>query len=143
MPIVISQSRNGKVVIRALANESYIVVGNTSVSNLISNDDTNQQLSANGGIRQAPYQNTANVYVNGAHITDIMWVTTGEIQILRGANIVYDLYGAGEFHLRHWGMASNNAAVDYTSANLVINFASGNGTILLEVQKDTSFTSEY
>jgi len=139
MPIVINQSRNGKVVIRALANESYIVAGNTTVSNLISSDDSSQMLAGKG----APYSNTANVTVVGAHITDIMWVTTGEIQIIRGSNLVYDLYGAGEFHLRHWGMASNNATVDFTAANLVIDFVSGNGTLLIEVQKDTSFTSEY
>lgn len=146
MPIVANQSRNGRFIIRAIGSESYIVVGNTSVSNLVSNDDIAPFQNPGGGPQPINFGNsaaTANVVITGAHILTLMWNTTGEIQILRGSNVVFDLYGSGEFLLSQHGLAANNPGTDYTAANLVISFVSGNGTIILEGKKTANYNSEY
>lgn len=134
MPIVLNQSRNGKIVIRATANESYVVVGNSSQSNLFSNADTTV-IEPN-----VPYtQNT--ITINGAHITKLIWTTNGAWTVARGANVVWNLFNNGNIDLRGLGIAGNNTN-DFPAANLVINCTSV-GTLIIELAKDTSFVSEY
>lgn len=132
--IVLNQSRNGKVVIRATSNESYVVAGNSSVSNLFSSADSTV-IEPN-----VPYtQNT--ITINGAHLTKLIWTTNGQWTITRGANVVWNLLSCGVIDLRALGVASNGIN-DYPAANLVINCTSA-GTLLIELAKDVSFVSEY
>jgi len=136
MPIISNQSRTGNFVIRATSNETYIVVGNTSVSNVVSNDDINQFVPPGGG--QQPLANTANVFITGCYIRQLLWTTNGQITISNSTNVMYDLFATGEMNLDTYGMAAN----DVIAANLSIGFT-GNGTVLIKAKKIGNFTSEY
>ena len=135
MPIIQNASRSGNFTVRATSNETYVIPGNTTVSNVVSADDVTPFFNVNNG---APLQLDANVVVVGCYLRQILWSTNGEITIANSSNIMYNLFGTGEFNLETFGMAAN----DFISANLVIGFT-GNGTVLIKAKKVVKFTSEY
>lgn len=146
MPIIANQSRDGVVTIRVTtsANESYIVAGNTSVSNLVTADDiAKSNIGSNStSSGTSPYPQ-GNIVVIDAHIRKIAWVSNGTWSITRGANVVYQLPGEGVWDLQSMGMAANSAN-DYVQANLLINCtATSVGTLIITLKKNVSFTSEY
>jgi hypothetical protein len=144
MPITINQNRNGHVVIRAIANESYIVAGNSSVSNLFTTDDATPAYS------NVPVLNSTNTYIVGARIVKI-WAsgepnTHWKIARSNGsANVVlFDVVPPTLLELDKLGFASNGVT-ELATGNLVITVAGGtsNGTLMLELKKDMQFNSEY
>lgn len=152
MPIVANQQGPGKVVIRATANEDYIVAGNTSVSNLVT---ATEIANANGGAGTpgVPYAQT-EVIINSAHIAKLAWTTgdtsaLGNWQILRSntsANVLcYSLVGNGVWDLEAMGISSSDPTKDVPVGNLHITFAGSgaNGTLIVVLKKNVNFTTEY
>lgn len=122
MPYTITSNRkNTSTVIHATgANVSLIVAGNSSVSNVA----------------------TTNEVLTGCYLTQAVWGCdgAGHIQVKRGANLVAVFDSTGQVDWAGAGLALN---VDKT-ANLQIQFiGSANSYIILEVQKEGNFTSEY
>ena len=146
MPITINGNRNGHLVIRAVSNETYIVAGNSSVSNLFTTDDGTPAYSG------VPIPNSTNNFIVGARIVKI-WAS-GEPnthwKIARAnssgnAVVLFDIVPPTLLELDKLGVASNNGATEFPTGNLVITVAGGgsNGTLILELKKDMQFNSEY
>ncbi len=118
---ITSNRKNTSAVIHATgANVSLVVAGNSSVSNVATGDEV----------------------LTGCYLTQAVWGCdgTGHIQVKRGANLVAVFDSTGQID---WAGAGLALSVDKT-ANLQIQFVgSANSYIVLEVQKEGTFTSEY
>jgi hypothetical protein len=123
MPIISNQQRSGRVLIRTQASESYIVAGNSSVSNLVTAGEIANSVTAGSA-------GSNGIYIIDAHITKLFWSTTGSITVARGANTEYVLYGSD-----HWNLEAAGMSGFANTANLVIT-VSGAATLLIELKKN-------
>ena len=114
MPLVYTQNKGGKAVIRDTANATYVVAGNSAASNVASAGET----------------------VVGASISQIWW--TGDWTVKRGANTVLVLKDSGSWDLNGSGINLG----EFPAANLVVE-AANTGTIIVELSKNSNFVSEY
>lgn len=115
MPIVTNSPK--KTVIRATGNTTIVVAGNSSVSNIASS----------AAVRPA----TGEENISGAGISEIHWSTDALVTIARGANTIFNLNGSGSWNFRHMGITMG----EFPAANLVINTATANATIIIELVK--------
>lgn len=110
MPVLNTSRVGGKAVILQNANGTYVVVGNSSTSNIASSAET----------------------VQSAIITRILFSSSNNWVVSRGANTVATLYGTGE-----WDLQSGLAITQDATANLVFG-VNGTGTLLVEVHKTSN-----
>lgn len=115
MPVVNSKYGYGKVIIRTNATETIQLADLAAPNSAIEN-------------------------VASASINRVYWVTDGSWTVARGANTILNLSGEGDWDLVSHGISLSEGA----TANIVIT-GSGNGTIILEVSKNSVMTvnSEY
>lgn len=112
MPVVTNS--NKKVILRDVANATYVIAGNTSVSNIAENSAV-----------------LGEENISGAYVAQIHWSTDGLITVSRGSNTLFKLTGSGTWNFRHMGMAMN----ENQTANLVISTATANSTVVIELVK--------
>jgi len=117
MPVAQNQKGGRALVRNASANATYVIAGNSSVSNVASTGEI----------------------VASAVITNLLWSTDGTVTILRGANTICILTGTGAWSLREFGIT----LPEYPAANLVINFSSANSTAVVELAKTSDGYPEY
>lgn len=110
---VISNKKNGKVVLHFTANATVTVAGNNSVSGIVSN--------------------TSEEVVTGGTITKVAWGVTGTDSwtVKRGSNTVLVLTGTNVLNLAEFGSAVNL----HPDATLVVEKSGGTGHILIEMAK--------
>ena len=114
MPLVSTKNKGGHAFIRDTANATYVVAGNNAVSNIASVGET----------------------VVTAAVSQIWW--TGDWTIKRGANTIFVLKDSGYWDFNGAGVSLG----EFGSANLVLE-AANTGTIMIELLKQSTFTSEY
>ncbi len=114
MPLVYTQNKGGKAVVRNTANQTYVVAGNSAVSNIASSGET----------------------IVGASLSQIWW--TGDWTVKRGSNTVLVLKDSGSWDLNGSGINLN----EFPDATLVLE-AANTGTIIVELSKNSDFVSEY
>jgi len=78
----------------------------------------------------------ANETVSSASIKRINWSTNGNIQIVRNSVPIASLHGTGEMRLDEYGYSIANNS----TSSIVITVNTG-GTIVLEVSKETTYTT--
>jgi hypothetical protein len=108
-----------KVATHNVANETYVIVGNNSVSNIAMGDEI----------------------IEGATISRITYGTdsNGTWKVLRGANVVFAAGGGSADHEFPIGGLSQ-----FPAANVVVQLSgSANGFIQLELKKIGTFNTEY
>jgi hypothetical protein len=74
-----------------------------------------------------------NDFITGATIAGVWWCTTGTISILRGANVVLTLTGAGHF-ARDSGWPGINLYSG--AANIVFNVPDANSSVMCIISKE-------
>lgn len=108
-----------KVSTHNVANETYVIVGNNSVSNIATGDEI----------------------IAGATISRITYGTdsAGTWKVLRGSNVVFVAGGGSADHEFPIGGLTSDP-----TANIVVQLSgSANGFIQLEIKKIGTFNSEY
>lgn len=110
---IITNGKGGKTITHNVANATYVVVGNNSVSNIATPDEQ----------------------VNGCTIRNVIWgCSSGSWAVKRGANTVMVLNNSGNMPFYQFGCPVN---LDRT-ANVVIELSGGGtGFIMLELQKES------
>lgn len=103
---------SGRVVIRDVANASYVVAGNNSVSNIA-----------------APTETVASAYVS-----KVFWSTDGQIVVKRGANTLFNLQNSGSWDFGEAGIVITQDA----AAAVNVTHSSANSTIVLELRKSAT-----
>lgn len=118
---ILSNKKNTSAVIHVYAsNSSFIVAGNSTVSNVA----------------------ISNEIITGGYITQAIWGCdpNGYIVIKRGANSVLFYDSTGQHEYAGCGMP---ITID-SGANVQVEFVgTGNGFVTFELQKIGNFTSEY
>lgn len=114
MPVVYTQNKGGKAVIRDTANATYTIAGAAGVSNVASSGET----------------------IVGASISQIWW--TGDWTVKRGSNTVLVLKDSGSWDLNGSGINLG----EFPAATLVVE-AANTGSIIVELSKNSNFVSEY
>jgi hypothetical protein len=114
MPVVYTQNKGGKAVIRDTTTATYTIAGSAGVSNVASVAET----------------------IVGASISQIWW--TGDWTVKRGANTVLVLKDSGSWDLNGSGINLG----EFPAATLVVE-AANTGTIIVELSKNSDFVSEY
>lgn len=119
---VVLNRKNLSVTVHNVANATYIVAGNSSVSNIATSDEV----------------------LTGAHIKQVWYGSpsgsTGYWMVKRGSNTVLVLEGTG-----YLDFAGNGSMLKLDpAANLVFELVgSANGFIMVDLQKEGQFVSTY
>lgn len=108
MPVSVNTPR--RVVLRDVANATYVVVGNTSASNVAAPGET----------------------ISGAYLSQVHWSTDALVTIKRGANTILNLNGNGSLNLRALGYSIS----EFSNASIVISTATANATVIVEIVKE-------
>lgn len=108
MPVSLNTPR--KVVLRDVANATYVVAGNSSVSNVAAVGET----------------------ITSAYISQVHWSTDARVSIKRGANTILNLNGNGSLNLRALGFSLS----EFSNASIVVETTTANASVIIEIVKE-------
>lgn len=109
MAIVTKSGRDRQAVVRLTANDTIVVAGNSSTSNVASTLET----------------------VESASIVGVYWASDATWTIKRGANTILVLPGYGQWDLREKGVSLS----EFAAANVVANTTTANASLVLILSK--------
>jgi hypothetical protein len=119
MPILSNANRDGQVVLRSVANETF------TIASFASDDDV-----------------AANVVVNDIGIRKLLFSTDGSITIGRilpdtSRVVIFRLQFSGNFDLDSAG-CTTDAPSDFANCDLYINHTSSNSSLVMKLRKHTA-----